>query len=473
MRTKLFLAAICFFCTSAIWATNSKGYSIKVKVNGLKDTVLMLGNHFGDKQYVTDTVRIDSKGQAIFSGNEKLNGGIYLAILPNKKYFEFLVTENQEFSLETDTLDFIYSMKVKDSKDNMLFYDYLKFIDDKGRKMEQLKRIIERKETPKDSIELARKTGGEIDNQVKNYKKDFIVKNPKNFLSDIFLASTDPEIPEIPVLSNGRKDSTFQFNYYRKHYFDNMNFANDWLLRTPIFHARIKNYVENLTYQIPDSISKSCIEICDKAKANKEVFKYCVVYFTSNYEKSNIMGMDAVFVDMVEKYYKTNQAFWADSVTMFKIKDRSDKLKPLLLGKTAPNLTLKDTTGTYQTLYNLKNRFTILAFWDPDCSHCKKEIPKLYSEFAAGVKAKDVQVYAVCTETERKKWLEFIQKEKLNWINVADIELQNPFRSIYDIHSTPVLYVLDKNKKILAKRIPVEKIGEFLDRQISIENKRK
>jgi hypothetical protein len=128
----------------------------------------------------------------------------------------------------------------------------------------------------------------------------------------------------------------------------------------------IKNYVENLTFQIPDSISKSCIEICDKAKANKEIFKYCVVYFTSNYEKSNIMGMDAVFVDMVEKYYKTNQAFWADSVTLFKIKDRSDKLKPLLLGKTAPNLTLKDSAGVYQTLYNLKNRFTILAFWDPD-----------------------------------------------------------------------------------------------------------
>jgi hypothetical protein len=264
MRTKLLLATICFFCTSLTWAANNKGYSIKVKVNGLKDTVLMLGNHFGDKQYVTDTVRVDSKGQAIFSGNEKLNGGIYLAILPSKKYFEFLVTENQEFSLETDTLDFIYNMKVKDSKDNTFFYDYLKFIDDKGRKMEQLKRIIERKETPKDSIELAKKTGGEIDAQVKNYKKDFIAKNPKNFLSDIFLASTDPEIPEIPVLSNGRKDSTFQFNYYRKHYFDNMNFANDWLLRTPILHGRIKNYVENLTFQIPDSISKSCIEICDK-----------------------------------------------------------------------------------------------------------------------------------------------------------------------------------------------------------------
>jgi len=473
MKTKLLFTTIFILFFSLSKATNDKGYNIKVKVNGLKDTILMLGNHFGDKQYVTDTVRIDSKGLAVFSGKEKLNGGIYLAILPSKKYFEFLVTDNQEFSLETDTLDFITNMKVKYSKDNILFYDYLKFIDEKGRKMEQLKRIVDRKETPKDSIELAKKTGNEIDGQVKNYKKDFIAKNPKNFLSDIFLASTDPEMPEIPVLANGRKDSTFQFNYFRKHYFDNMNFSNDWLLRTPIFHARIKNYVENLTYQMPDSISKSCIEICDKAKANKEVFKYCVVYFTSTYEKSNIMGMDAVFVDMVEKYYKTNQAFWADSVTMFKIKDRSDKLKPLLLGKTAPNLTLKDTSGVFQTMYNLKNRFTILAFWDPDCSHCKKEIPKLYSEFSGGIKVKDVQVYAICTETERKKWAEFIQKEKLNWINVADIELQNQFRSIYDIHSTPVLYILDKNKKILAKRIPVEKISEFLDRQISIENKRK
>lgn len=474
MKAKFLFSLILILITSLSFSANvDNGYSIKVKLNGYKDTVLMLGNHFGDKQYVTDTVKLDSKGIATFSGKEKLKGGIYLVILKSKKYFEFLINGEQNFSLETDTIDFIKSMKIKDSKENVLFYEYLTFIDQKGKQMDRLKKIIDNKESPKDSIEMAKKKGSELDTQVKNYKKEFSQKNPNSLLSDIFKASMDPEIPEVPLMSNGRKDSIFQFNYFRAHYFDNMNFGNEGLLRTPIFESRIKNYTDNLTYQIPDSISKACIQICEKAKANPEVFKYCVVHFTSTYEKSNIMGMDAVFVDLVEKYYKTNQAVWADSVTLFKIKDRADHLKPLLLGKVAPNLTLKDTLGVYQTLFNVKNRFTILVFWDPDCSHCKKEIPKLHSEFEAGIKAKDVQVFAVCTETERKKWTEFIKKENLNWINVADIELQNPFRSIYDIHSTPVVYVLDRNKKILAKRIPVEKINEFLERQISIENKKK
>lgn len=449
------------------------GYQIRIKINGTKDTVMMLANHFGDKQYVQDTAKIDSKGFAEFKGKEKLPGGIYLAVMQSKRYFEFLVTENQNFTLEADSSDFTSSMKIKGSKENEDFYKYLSFIEKKGKEMESLRKYLENKDARRDSAEYARKRAGELDIEVKSFKKDFIKANSTTFLADIFKASLEPEMPEIPVLPNGRKDSIFQFNYYKKHYLDNVNFANDKLLRTPLLHSKIKYYLDNLTYQIPDSISKSCIEVCEKAKANKEVFKYCVVTLTSQYEKSNIMGMEAVFVDLVDKYYKTNQAYWTDSVTLFKIKDRADKLKPLLIGKTAPNLILKDTANTYQSLYNLKNKYIILAFWDPDCGHCKKEMPKLYSEFDTKLRKKDVQAFAVCTETERKKWTEFIRKENLNWINVADIELVNPFRSIYDITSTPVVYLLDSNKKILAKRIPVDKIEEFIDRHSKTEISKK
>jgi hypothetical protein len=87
----------------------------------------------------------------------------------------------------------------------------------------------------------------------------------------------------------------------------------------------------------------------------------------------------------------------------------------------------------------------------------------LKKEYQEKLKAKGVSVFAVCTETERKKWLEFIRKEQLDWINVADIELQNTFRSVYDVTSTPVVYLLNKNKRIEAKRLPVEKIPEFIE----------
>jgi hypothetical protein len=37
------------------------------------------------------------------------------------------------------------------------------------------------------------------------------------------------------------------------------------------------------------------------------------------------------------------------------------------------------------------------------------------------------------------------------------------FRKLYDIYSTPVIYLLDENKKILAKRLNIEQIKEFIN----------
>ena len=312
---------------------SSTGYEIKIHINGLHDTLFFLGNHYGDKQYIQDTAKIDSKGWVTFKGVKKLDGGIYLGILPNKKYFEMMLTNNQTFTLETDTLDFVKNMKVKGSPDNDLFYEYLNFITSKQTQIEPWRKLNENKKLSKDSADLVKKKLNEIDAEVKKYKEGIIKNSPDKFLATVFKASQEPEVPEAPILPNGRKDSTFAYRYFKAHFFDNIDFSNPWLLRTPILQSKVKFYLENLTYQIPDSLSKSCFVICDKAKANSEVYKYCVVYCTSNYESSKIMGQDAIFVDMVERYYKTNQTPWVDSVTMYKITDRAAKLKPLLLAK--------------------------------------------------------------------------------------------------------------------------------------------
>ena len=228
--------------------------------------------------------------------------------------------------------------------------------------------------------------------------------------------------------------------------------------------------MEKLTYQIPDSVLVSARLIIEKSKASKEMFKYLVVTLTSNYEISKIMGMDAVFVGLVEDYYKTGQAYWADSLLTFKITDRARVMKPLLLGKRTPNLILADTSGVMQNLWNVNAKYTVLCFWDPDCSHCKKVVPKLKEWYSAN-KSKGVEVFGVCTETEEQKWKKFIRDNNLDWINVADIQLHNHFRSVYDISSTPVIYMLDKNKVIFAKKMGVEQMSEILDNQIRKEKK--
>ena len=180
---------------------------------------------------------------------------------------------------------------------------------------------------------------------------------------------------------------------------------------------------------------------------------------------ASIMGYDAVFVHMVEKYYMTNQAFWVSPANIEKIKNRALQLKGLLLGNKIPNLTAQDTSNVYQSLYNVKAKYTVLFFWDPSCGHCQKETPLLKALYDS-LKYKGLEVFAFCTVPDIKAWKKFIIDHKLNWINVMDMQNVTGFHGTYDISTTPIIYLLDENKKILAKgSLTMDQLIEILERQ--------
>ena len=64
----------------------------------------------------------------------------------------------------------------------------------------------------------------------------------------------------------GKVDSNWQFYYYRDHYWDNTDFASGCVLRSPIYANKLKNYMERLTVQHPDSIYASAVRIIEKAR---------------------------------------------------------------------------------------------------------------------------------------------------------------------------------------------------------------
>jgi thiol-disulfide isomerase/thioredoxin len=143
-------------------------------------------------------------------------------------------------------------------------------------------------------------------------------------------------------------------------------------------------------------------------------------------------------------------------------------LEPILLGKKVKNLVLEDTLGNFHPLYNVKAKYTVLLFWDPDCGHCQKVVP-VVKELYEKVKTNGVEVYAICTEAEMDKWKKYIREKKLEWINVADPKIQNNFRYEFDISSTPQLYLLDENKNILLKKIDVEVLANELAKRMNIK----
>ena len=468
MKKKISILFFALIIPAIIFAAKPK-HDIKVKINGLKDTVCYLANYYLEKPYIIDTTKINSKGCGEFKGEKELEGGVYLIILPSKKYFDIIIDKDQFFSIENDTVNFAENIKIKGSQDNILFYDYQKFISKQQKEAEPLSKAI-KKAKDKDSIKSMQTKLTEIDNEVKKYKLDYIKNHPETFFAKVLKTSYEPELPDAPILSNGRKDSVFIYNYYKQHYFDNIDFNDSRLLRTPgVFQDKIKQYISSVILQHPDTIIKEADLLIARTQ-DKDIFKFLVWYITNWSETSNIMGFDAIFVHMVEKYYMTNQAYWVNPTSLEKINNRAKVLKNLLIGTKIPNVTAQDTNGVFITLYNIPAKYTILYFWDPTCGHCQKENPKLKALYDS-LKTQNVEVLGFSTDNDVKRWKKYVKDNGLNWINVMDMQNNTNFHFTYDVSVTPTIYLLDENKKIIAKRLNVQQLREFIDRQINKDKK--
>lgn len=444
----------------------SKGYNLQFKITGIPNKTCKLAYYFADKQYLKDTV-VAQNGAFVFKGNEPLPGGIYILILPNNQYFEMMIDKDQDFKMETDTSGYVTNMKVTGSDDNKLFYDYLKFINPKQAKSKEMRDELDSlkgKEESKEYKQLKEKLAA-IDEEVKNYKIKYMQEHPENILAKVFKTSKEVEVPEAPLLPNGKKDSTFAFKYYKAHFFDDIDFSDARLLRTPVFYGKIRQYLDKLTVQHPDSMIIAADFLSEKARANPEVFKFIVQNITSHYEveATKIVGLDAIFVHMVNKYYKTGQATWVDSTVMAKITKRSNTLEPLLLGKVAPNLTLPDVyTQQPHTMHDLKGNYTIVYFWDPTCGHCKKVTPKLYEWYKENREKKGIAVYAVNTTVNQQEIFDYLKEKPMDFVKVWDPYNTSKFRDLYDIYKSPEMYLLDKDKKIISKHIGVEDLDPLI-----------
>jgi peroxiredoxin len=202
--------------------------------------------------------------------------------------------------------------------------------------------------------------------------------------------------------------------------------------------------------------------VVSKAKKNQETYKYAVWTCLLKYQQPEIMGLDEVYVNLFDLYFASGEMdFWVNDKMKQNLKDHADGLRKSLVGKMAPNLIMQDANFKPRSMYDIKNKYTILFIFDPECGHCKTETPKLVSFYNR--KKFDVEVFAVSADTSMTKMRNYIKEMNMKWITVNGPRTYvGPYQNLYDAKTTPSLYVLDERKKIIGKKIPAEKLDEFL-----------
>lgn len=493
---------ICFLTT----INAQKGYEVKINLKNCKDTLTYLTFYQFDKNMIVDTCKNIKNGKIIFNGNKNLDKGIYSLVGQGKSiYFDFIIDENtQKLEINSDAMsNYRSDLTCTTSKQTDDFFKYIQYFETQKNAFDD--HLLKTKGmSKKDSTNYVAEKQKLINENISTYEKDFIQKNKGSFISDALNLKIEKYLIDIPKASNGRPDSVAVYNYYKKNYWKDVNFKDDGLVRTPFFANRIKRYFDSVITRHPDSTIVEIDRIMKQTVEGSVMYKLLLAHFTSTYETSKIMGFDKVFVDIVDKYFKTGKAnsLYDDDNIVKNIINRSELLKPLLLGKTAPDLPMipaeshakiaamgfdtaktseevtklyyknsQEIEKTFLRLSDVKAKYTLLAFWDVDCGHCKIEIPKLLTLYHELNKEKiDVQVFCVYTLNDFEKYQKYIIENKLDWINVYDGVHINNLKEKYDIYSTPVIYVLDKNKVIKAKRIDVDQIKSIIN---ALENEKK
>jgi hypothetical protein len=328
---KIFAVAAGLFLTAQ--AVYGQSYDIRINFKGLKDTMVYLVKYTFDQQYIADTCKNIKNGQIRFKGNKQLDKGVYTLVSEGKSvYYDLFINESQKFTITTDASDIVNSLKSADSKENQEFFTYIKYITAKNKDFGKF-RDATKGMSGQDSAAYMNTKLKALNEDVKKYEADFMIKMKGTFVYDVLNLKTEKEPLSVPKASNGRPDSVYSYYYYKAHYFDGINFKDERIIRTPFFDDRIKRYFDHVILNHPDTIIKEIDKILGQCTEGNLIYNLLIGYFTYKYEQSKIMGFDKIFVHVADKYIisgKASGVYTAETVT--KIKERVDIMRNLLLG---------------------------------------------------------------------------------------------------------------------------------------------
>jgi thiol-disulfide isomerase/thioredoxin len=389
---------------------------------------------YNGKSLVNIDSIVVSSAEKVFKGNKTLDPGMYAFLLNKALLANFFISDrsSQCFTISLDAQNPAQTLIFTGSPENQAFVDYLRFLGANQQKQDEIKQ-----------------RGNQLQKQF-----------PVSMLALFIQTMKEPNVPEptTPVTDL----IEYKYNYLANHYFDNVDFSDKRLLNTPLLEQKLDFYFKQMIPPLPDSIIERVDETLVKAKTNSEVYNWTVRYLYNLYREASIEGNTEVYNFIGENYILTEPNHWNDKPFVDKVRNRVAKAKLNPVGKKATNLILQTPEGKKVDLYTIKANYTVLFFYNPECEACKP-VSAALSEFSKQYRSKGVEVFAVYMDQKQGVWKAVIATKGQYWINAFDPDNSAKIEDKYDLYALPMIYILDKNKTIIAKDVTVDQLDEYLN----------
>ncbi len=436
-------------------AVAQKGYKIEGRVANLQPTALVLTQYFNNDNQPIDTTVSDATGRFIFADTYALEAGMY-RIVGIGKGFDVVIDKSQYFQIALDAKDIVGTIQFKNSLENSVMFDYQRSL---RRRYARALLYRQQLNISDDSDPRWVARFGAFNEEVKTAVDSLLKKYPLMLTTRFLKSFQEPRQPILPVQKLTTKDSAYLAQYARMHYFDNMFLNDNRMINTSTMPKRLDTFLKNLPPLPQDELIKTFDYILEKTKTAADLRRYMVTIIAQRIENTPSVELDGLYSHIVTKYVEGDAANW-DASTLQKIKELRQIKAQVAIGSTYQNLTMTDINEKPISIYDLKNKFTVIVVYDPDCSHCREAAPKLVA-FRQNTK-QDVAIYALSVQPSLQPLTTFIEKYKTqDFINVRDASARTQFGAM-GIFEYPTIFVLDSNKKIIARYVKPEQLEGIL-----------
>lgn len=437
---------------------------IRIQIDAYPEKKVFLGYHRGPDVRMVDSAITDKNGRCRFEAETNLSKGVYFVVFPSEAYLQFLVGEDQEFTLHTQFYHLLDYARFTGSEINTQFINMQREIAKLNRQGMQLS--IQKKyyrQYPDSLRQLEEKIGMLNARRQQIYDK-YYTENTDNLLGTLTGSMVRQKLPAEVLALKGRRPKEY-FDYVKYYFFDRVDFSEPALVNTPeyVFHQKLNQWLKyfvNTQVDNQEQIKADMDSLMKWTAANDTIQRYVISHLLSYYENPPTIGMDAAFVYLAKNYMLQDPPDWATEEMLEQVKHRVERMEYSLIGMQAKELRLPSLSGEMSSLYDMDAPFTILWFWDDDCAACAEKTPRLIHQLDS-LKAMGIKVFSVYVGSNPKNWENKAQTGRAYWIAVR---IQRGFSNTfyYGIHRTPRIYILDAEKKILAKDVEVAKLTEYI-----------
>jgi thiol-disulfide isomerase/thioredoxin len=428
---------------------------VSATIHGLSEEMIYLADFYGDQHQIIDSVLTSVTGIFILDMQE-YETGFYRIIFRNQRFIDFIY--NQEpVSFTTNADKPFENIKFSASVENLIWYDYLFRKEESQYKLELLNPLLIYYPESSDFYKKVQAEYKAVQDDFENYVHSVLELNTQTYASRAI--RIDKPIPlniKLPVEK--------QNEYLKDHYFDGYQLDDPSMLRSNIISTKIIGYLS--LYRDPsysrekqeEEFIKAIDTILLKTMDNEDIYNFTLQYLIDGFE---LYGFDRVITHIAE-HYQPAEACIHDHDNNELVK-RMENIRNLAVGKKAPDIDIVDYNGQNFKLSLMDSDYALIVFWATWCTHCQAIIPDL-SEIYENRGPYNLEIIAIAVDTSQKAYSKYLQEHELDWINYFNpLGWDSKPAKDYSVFATPTMFLLDKNRTILAKPMAIRELKKTLE----------